>query len=52
MSHSNCSHTGEPDCAIALAEAENVHPWRLASLREIYRSVSATDRRQPTGSRG
>jgi ribosome biogenesis GTPase len=42
----NCGHAGEPDCAIARAEAEGaIHPWRLASFREIYRAAPAP----PTG---
>jgi ribosome biogenesis GTPase len=37
---SNCAHRGEPDCAIARAESEDaVHPWRLASFLDIYRSA-------------
>jgi ribosome biogenesis GTPase len=40
---SNCAHRGEPDCAIAGAEEERaIHPWRLASFLDIYRSAPAT----------
>jgi ribosome biogenesis GTPase len=44
---SNCSHTGEPGCAIARAAEEGaIHPWRLASFLEIYRTAPrSTDRR-------
>jgi ribosome biogenesis GTPase / thiamine phosphate phosphatase len=44
----NCGHTGEPGCAIARAAAEHViHPWRLASFLDIYRSApAAADGRQ------
>lgn len=40
----NCGHGGEPGCAIARAAAENaIHPWRLASFLEIYRSAPASE---------
>jgi ribosome biogenesis GTPase len=36
----NCRHAGEPDCSIARAQAEGaIHPWRIASFLEIYRSA-------------
>jgi ribosome biogenesis GTPase len=44
----NCSHGGEPECAIARAAAEGaIHPWRLASFLEIYRAApEASGRRR------
>jgi ribosome biogenesis GTPase len=37
---SNCRHTGEPGCAIARAvEEEAIHPWRLESFLDLYRSA-------------
>jgi ribosome biogenesis GTPase / thiamine phosphate phosphatase len=44
----NCRHTGEPDCAIARAQVEGaIHPWRLASFLDIYRSAPVSDGRRP-----
>jgi ribosome biogenesis GTPase len=44
----NCRHSGEPECAIARAQAEGaIHPWRLSSFLDIYRSAPASDTRRP-----
>jgi ribosome biogenesis GTPase len=41
---SNCGHRGEPGCAIARAAAEGaIHPWRLDSFLDIYRSAPRSE---------